>query len=209
MRLTDSEIKFIDNYLKTSGVEYLDIRYEMTDHVATALEEKDGDFYDEFKAYMVLHKKELLESNNKFSRIARNKAFKLLFYNLLSVKGLLITGSLFVLSLLVLNHMSFEKITYVFNLTYFVLILGIVGFRYRHKLLKKEKLWSGTHKLTEVVSFIMYWVMYLGMHIFKAPKQTENNFYFILYQCVIISIITMTIITSRQLMKKYKLRYEG
>ena len=209
MKLTDSEIKFIDNYLKTSGVEYLDIRYEMTDHVATALEEKEGDFYDEFKGYMVLHKKELLESNNKFSRIARNKAFKLLFYNLLSVKGLLITGSLFVLSLLVLNHMSFEKITYVFNLTYFVLILGIVGFRYRHKLLKKEKLWSGTHKLTEVVSFIMYWVMYLGMHIFKAPKQTENNFYFILYQCVIISIITMTIITSRQLMKKYKLRYEG
>ncbi|RYJ43900.1 hypothetical protein [Flavobacterium beibuense] len=98
MKLTDSEIKFIDNYLKTSGVEYLDIRYEMTDHVATALEEKEGDFYDEFKGYMVLHKKELLESNNKFSRIARNKAFKLLFDNLLSVKGLLITGTLFGLS---------------------------------------------------------------------------------------------------------------
>ncbi|RYJ43899.1 hypothetical protein NU09_1407 [Flavobacterium beibuense] len=105
--------------------------------------------------------------------------------------------------------MNFEKITYVFNLIYLVLILGITGFHIYHKLVKKEKLWSGTHKLMEAVSFIMYCGIYSGMHIFKTPKQPENNFYFIFYKCVIVSIVIMTLITSRQLMKKYKLRYEG
>lgn len=209
MQVTDNQIKFIDQYLENSGIKYLDIRYEMTDHVATVLEEKEGDFYDEFKAYMALHKKELLESNNKFSKIARNKATKLLFGNLLSVKGLFITGSLFGLSLLGLNHMNFEKLVYVFYLTYFVLILVISGFNIYHKRIKKEKLWSGTHKLMEVVSFILNGVMIFGINTFKAPKEKGNDFYFIIYQCVIVSIIVMTIVTSRQLMKKYKLRYEG
>ncbi|MFL9837764.1 hypothetical protein ABS768_09665 [Flavobacterium sp. ST-75] len=209
MQVTENQIKFIDQYLENSGVKYLDIRYEMTDHVATVLEEKEGDFYDEFKTYMILYKKELLDSNNKFSKIAKNKAIKLLFGNLLSVKGLLIAGSLFGLSLLGLSHMNFEKIVYVFYLTYFVLILVISGFNIYHKRIKKEKLWSGTHKLMEVVSFIINGIMILGINTFKAPKETGGNFYFILYQCVIVSIIVMTIITSRQLMKKYKLRYEG
>ena len=209
MQVTENQIKFIDQYLENSGVKYLDIRYEMTDHVATALEERGGDFYDEFKTYMILHKKELLDSNNKFSKIARNKAIKLLFGNLLSVKGLLIAGSLFGLSFLGLNHMNFEKIVYAFYLTYFVLILVISGFNIYHKRIKKEKLWSGTHKLMEVVSFIINWVMIFGINTFKTPEETGDNFYFILYQCIIVSIIVMTIITSRQLMKKYKLRYEG
>ena len=209
MQVTDNQIKFIDQYLENSGVKYLDIRYEMTDHVATVLEEKEGDFYDEFKGYMILHKKELLESNNKFSKIARNKAIKLLFGNLLSVKGLLIAGSLFGLSFLGLNHMNYEKMVYVFYVIYFVLILVISGFNIYHKRIKKEKLWSGTHKLMEVVSFIINGIMFFGIHTFKAPKETGDNFYYILYQCVIVSIVVITIITSRQLMKKYKLRYEG
>ena len=158
---------------------------------------------------MILHKKELLESNNKFSKIARNKAIKLLFGNLLSVKGLLIAGSLFGLSFLGLNHMNFEKIVYVFYLTYFVLILVISGFSIYNKRIKKEKLWSGTHKLMEAVSFIINGIMIFGINTFITPKETGDNFYFILYQCVIASIIVMTIVTSRQLMKKYELRYEG
>jgi len=71
MKLTPENIKFIDTYLKNSEVIYYDIRMEMLDHVATAVEHKMQaehlDFYDAFKNYMVLHKKEILKGNKFWS----------------------------------------------------------------------------------------------------------------------------------------------
>lgn len=67
MKLTKEEVQFIDTYLVKSEVFYVDVRQEMIDHVATAVEaimaEEALDFYDAFKAYMVAHKKELLKNN--------------------------------------------------------------------------------------------------------------------------------------------------
>ena len=69
MKLTAENIKFIDNYLKNSEVIYYDIRMEMLDHVATAAEQKmqaeNLDFYDAFKSYMVVNKKEILKGNKE------------------------------------------------------------------------------------------------------------------------------------------------
>ncbi|MGB7842050.1 MAG: hypothetical protein WBL21_04625 [Salinimicrobium sp.] len=66
-QLSIEEISFIDNYLKNSGVEYLDVRIEMTDHVASAIEKElepgsGKSFYHVFKWYMVKNKKSLLKS---------------------------------------------------------------------------------------------------------------------------------------------------
>ena len=69
MKLTAENIQFIDNYLKNSEVIYYDIRMEMLDHVATAVEQKMAaenlDFYDAFKSYMVVNKKGLMLQNEK------------------------------------------------------------------------------------------------------------------------------------------------
>ena len=69
MKLTTENIQFIDNYLKNSEVIYYDIRMEMLDHVATAVEKKmqaeDLDFYDAFKSYMVVNKKEIMKGNKE------------------------------------------------------------------------------------------------------------------------------------------------
>ena len=69
MKLSAENIKFIDNYLKNSEVIYYDIRMEMLDHVATAVELKmqaeNIDFYDAFKSYMVVNKKEILKGNKE------------------------------------------------------------------------------------------------------------------------------------------------
>jgi len=69
MKLTTENIQFIDNYLKNSEVIYYDIRMEMLDHVATAVEQKmqaeNLDFYDAFKSYMVVNKKEILKGNKE------------------------------------------------------------------------------------------------------------------------------------------------
>lgn len=69
MKLTLQNIQFIDNYLKNSEVIYYDIRMEMLDHVATDVEQKmkaeNLDFYDAFKSYMVVNKKEILKGNKE------------------------------------------------------------------------------------------------------------------------------------------------
>ena len=38
MKLTPDQIAFIDNYLSNSGAYYTDVRLEMIDHVALAIE---------------------------------------------------------------------------------------------------------------------------------------------------------------------------
>ena len=69
MTLTKENIQFVDNYLTNSEVEYYDVKMELLDHIAAAVEAKmkteNSSFYDAFKAYMVVNKKELLEKNNK------------------------------------------------------------------------------------------------------------------------------------------------
>ena len=69
MKLNKENIQFIDNYLKNSEVIYYDIRMEMLDHVSSAIEQKMElehlDFYDAFKSYMVVNKKEILKGNKE------------------------------------------------------------------------------------------------------------------------------------------------
>lgn len=40
MKLTQEQIKYIDSYLKKSGVQFWDVRLELLDHIATGVEEK-------------------------------------------------------------------------------------------------------------------------------------------------------------------------
>lgn len=67
MALTLDHIRFIDQYLIHSEVVFADLRAEMTDHIASAVEAKmqaeNLDFYEAFKNYMALHKKEILKGN--------------------------------------------------------------------------------------------------------------------------------------------------
>lgn len=69
-KITQEQIKFIDNYLQKSDVIFVDIRAELTDHIASAVEEKmeveNVDFYDAFKDFMVRNKKQLLRKRNSF-----------------------------------------------------------------------------------------------------------------------------------------------
>jgi len=70
--LKKEQIQFIDKFLQKSDVIFVDIRAEMTDHIASAVEEKmreeNLDFYDAFKDYIIKNKKELLATNNKMFR---------------------------------------------------------------------------------------------------------------------------------------------
>lgn len=97
MSLSKENIQFIDNYLKNNEVIYYDIRMEMLDHVASAVEQKmeteNLDFYDAFKSYMVLNKKEILKGNRIWSIYSKDTIFN--FLKFLANPFMILIGILF------------------------------------------------------------------------------------------------------------------
>ncbi len=77
MKLTVEELTFIDTYLQKSEVRFKDIRIELTDHIAEAvkakMEDQNQSFYDAFKDYMAVNKKDLIDQKS-FSKTARRFA---------------------------------------------------------------------------------------------------------------------------------------
>lgn len=74
MELSKEQIKRIDTFLEGMGVEYIDIRLEMVDHIATEIEEKVNDvdeffenkkFQTHFVKYMLSQRSRLFKNYNK------------------------------------------------------------------------------------------------------------------------------------------------
>ena len=101
MKLTKDQIQFIDTYLINTNILYIDIRYEMMDHIATAVEEKmeaeNLDFHDAFKNYMVANKSELMNNNKSSKFFSWNEVIRFLKY-LINPIMLLIAALLFISS---------------------------------------------------------------------------------------------------------------
>ncbi|KPM30980.1 Hypothetical protein I595_2959 [Croceitalea dokdonensis DOKDO 023] len=83
MKLSANQIKHIDTYLQNSGIEYIDVRMELVDHVALAvldkMEQQRLSFYDAFKWYMVEHKKDMVKNYDRFRKKNQLRGFSLLF----------------------------------------------------------------------------------------------------------------------------------
>lgn len=78
-KITEKQIQFIDDRLYNLGVKYIDIRYEMVDHIASEIEAMDGNFGDNWHEYFITHRLQLLEHNKKAKRTAILRAIKLYF----------------------------------------------------------------------------------------------------------------------------------
>jgi hypothetical protein len=176
MKLTSQEIVFIDNYLQKSDVIFIDIRAEMTDHIATAVEDKmqqeDLDFYDAFKDFMSVNKKEILSRNNsnfKYFQEAILSFSKTLYqpYNLVFAASLiLIFYSLF----------SFFDEVKVLKTLKVVLFIGIFGFAiiqaiYTFIIIKKRYLYL------EKTSFVLMVVYYIHLFSNGFYKEDGGNVY--------------------------------
>lgn len=78
-KLTTEQIQCIDDLLRMLQVEFLDIRYEMVDHIASELEAMEGDFKENLKVYFVMNKLSILQQNEIAKKAAKKKALKLYF----------------------------------------------------------------------------------------------------------------------------------
>lgn len=175
MKLTPKQIEFIDAYLfKKCDIFYTDIRVEMMDHIATAVENKmeqeDCSFFNTFKNYMVKNKEELLKEN------------KMSVYNLASIKSflkflanpyVLVFGVLWFLILYLSNGFQTAvevlSVNFYYLLAIVMMVLFIEGF-YLNKILKKrfysiEKSWQTLIFIYGILYFINTFV---GVKLFSV-----------------------------------------
>ncbi|MFS4455295.1 hypothetical protein [Maribacter sp. 2304DJ31-5] len=82
-KLTKEDIQSVDTYLKNSDALYIDVRMEMVDHVATAVEadmlENGKTFYNAFKDYMIQHKRGLLSGYEKLRKKKQRQSLSMLW----------------------------------------------------------------------------------------------------------------------------------
>lgn len=84
MKLTQQNIATINQSLLKSGMSYLDIRIELIDHMASELEQMEGDFQDVFPDYFARKKEFIKSSNLSIAKEAIRKGYMHLFKKLIS-----------------------------------------------------------------------------------------------------------------------------
>jgi hypothetical protein len=187
MKLTAENIQFIDNYLKNSEVIYYDIRMEMLDHVATAVEQKmeaeNLDFYDAFKSYMLVHKKEVLKNiPNDFKILAIGlKNYFLYFFTFKSIASIIVVFLFFKGMELFFKP---EAINYYRSIPVFIILL--LAFLYYHFKLKSQENRFYSLETTTSITFIFYQSTFI-LNNSNVFKQQENTLMLIIFiSCLVV-----------------------
>ncbi len=212
MKLTKEQIDFIDNYLKNSGINYIDIRYEMVDHIATELEMNLADnegralqndiFQEHFKAYMVKNKAQFLASNKQFAKTARKRAFKLILKNRIRPTSLLLTPLLFIVLYKAIPMAGIEMVKDILHITYTVLLIAVVLFDKFNYKTKTEKF----SVVDKMISGCLI-AVYVGFVFVRPDKIISNPLWLSVYYTLFIAFITTSAITLLLLSAKYKKQY--
>ncbi|WP_445721504.1 hypothetical protein [Flavobacterium sp.] len=171
MKLTKENISFIDNYLKNNNVIYFDIRIEMLDHIATALDAKmknEGlNFYDAFKIFMINNKTELMKQNKTdgfgFNCLPKFGKF------LIQPVQLIVFSSTYLIYYLFSQKYNSEQI--ISNTIYFILLMIITLTFYQWSYIgnfKKRRFF--VIEQTGGILFLIYQTSYLLNSFFRFSK---------------------------------------
>ena len=201
MKLSDDQIRFIDTYLKNSGIKYLDVRYEMTDHIATALEAVDGNFNENFRQYMLEHKQELLASNRQFGKLAGKNAVRLILRNLAAPRFLVLSIIFFCLLYFLTQIFTAEIITEICGGTQLLAMAAFI-FHYKYSRGSRNMKFSIIDKVFGIVAVSIYCVV-----LFVRPDNWLDNQILMVCHAVFSAFFIEILFTFRQLTQKYKLQY--
>ena len=160
MNLSKEELQFIDTYLKNSDVIYTDVRMELTDHVASAIEAEleespNETFYEVFKSYMICNKKNLLKNHEEQKKKISKKII------LRFGKGFLAKEVLFLMVLAVLSprflELNFSEDTLMgINLGIGIVVLLFYFFKF-HKV-KKTSIGGLLISIIYVPAYAVYYL---------------------------------------------------
>ena len=201
MKLTKENIQFIDNYLENSGVKYIDIRFEMTDHVATALEGMEGSFYDSFKSYMLQHKKELLQSNSKFTKAAGKRALKIILLGLLKPATLIVFILCYIILKVLLNYFPQAQVLDIYSAVY-VFFMAAAVLKYKYFRTKYHK-----YSVIDKINAVLFTTLYVVFILIRPDILIYNLDFLIIYYSGLSAFFISSISAYKTLINKYKLQY--
>ena len=203
-KVTQEQIVLIDAALKKTGVACIDIRYEMTDHIATALEELPGDFDRELKSYIVSHKKELKRTNRKFILIAFKKSLNYLFIGSIKPWFFLLFASVFLTAMFLRTFLDRGVVTLLLFLSYVVLSCMTSMPNVYKALLNKDQF-----SVISGFGILPAPLVYIAIGLLKWQKEMESDALVMLCFAAIISFSALLLVTAKQINKQHKLRYHG
>ncbi|SFW56859.1 hypothetical protein [Cellulophaga fucicola] len=207
MSLTKENIKFIDTYLKNSDIMFTDVRTEMVDHVATAVSEemdsKNLTFYDAFKAYMVVHKKDLLQYNKQFRKTTDKIVLKSLFKKFIAPLNVCIMVASFFLLIqfFPLGEKKFLKFVPFGFLIITILVYYIVVLK------KRKQRFSGIERAGLILTFLFQLYNAFQNPFFNEKSVITNDYYFTLVFVLLLGLSTAFITVILDLHKKYTNHY--
>tara|TARA_R100001369_G_scaffold90527_1_gene129673 strand:+ start:343 stop:996 length:654 start_codon:yes stop_codon:yes gene_type:complete len=168
MKFSKEDIKFLDNYLENSDVIHVDIRMEMVDHVATAIErEMSSDdsigFYDVFKDYMLENKRLLLENNKQFLKQTTKKLSDQLLKALFSLRSAVLAFLIGTIIYFGFQNFNPEHIQNLINcsVTFLIFIPGLCYF-FALKAFNYER-FSGIERLSFYFIFLLQFINIINL----------------------------------------------
>jgi hypothetical protein len=181
MKLTKENIQFIDTYLKNSNIIYVDIRLEMTDHIASAVEDKmqeeNLDFYDAFKNYMIKNKAIILNNNKESNSFSWTEIKKYLLF-IVQPKKLIFAMFLLLLHQFVDVNSYFSK-AFSFNDLLLVLIVSISFFQIIYYFVYLKKRFYSLEK-SGMILFIIYYTKMIFIPFGSEGSNALGLFFFYL-----------------------------
>ncbi|MCO6147667.1 hypothetical protein [Flavobacterium sp. NRK1] len=203
-KLTEQQIGEIEAALKKVGFLYVDILHEMTDHIAAALEEMEGDFDRNLKLYIGRHKKELLRFNRKYIFAAWLQSYKSLFRNIITIRFVSFSALVYLIVSGLSTVIETESfITIMFLI--FCAVNGMLSFPGVYNILKKRDQYSAGEGLAVLNVFVFF----PGLFMINFIDKTASDTIAILYFTSLISISAVMGYTLRRLKTVYKLRYNA
>ena len=214
MNLSILQLKKIDNYLKSKGVEFWDVRFEFADHIACFIEEKlanNFSFEVAFKAMEEDFTRSYLKQQQKHIRKKINK--QILKSYLKEIKETLIKP-LYMLSLLVFGGglkyvMENYAIKYGLEISFFVMIFLLVMILV--KSISNFKMHKGSRLLSLSGTYVIFFTLIFQVIGYVKEQMLTSE----LLQMVLISsiiIICFLMITwfncYSKLVKKQKKYYD-
>lgn len=206
LKLTPDQIVAIDKALWDIEIRFLDIRIEMIDHAATALEGMAGDFNVNLERYIADNKRELRKNYRRFSRNASLNGVKQLLRNMFTVRFIGILVAVYAILFADYKYEGYEEVStkllvpFVLAMPAFWVYIGYKNFT------QQKKLFSTAERLFYSLSGVGY-LLCIPLYL-QVEKLELNSELKLLYSAFVISFVVLLIQTYRSLVKSYRLKYQ-
>ena len=206
MKLSKENLVFIDTYLLNSNVVHTDVRLELTDHIASAIEQELTEnttttFYQVFKQYMVENKKILLGNAKKFANASFKKTCSLFLSHFISFKNIVLLVFLFGIQKLLLQYFPVKELIILFVSFLYVVLMALFF------LITKKIKYSSLDTLLNFHLLILNLISFSMAQFYDVLLNAFGVNTFLIFFSVLISMMAVLFKLTLDFKKEYKLKY--